>query len=312
MGKFKQVKQKEEVLLGEALMRPLPTETIYIHMDDIVANKKNDYSTERIEELAQMIELSGGILQDCIVKPQNENGKYELTTGERRWRAAQLLRKEGRYPRKYNNCIPCKISDPQKVELPLSDDLKEDFSILVTNRYREKTDGDRMMEIQKWKKIIQSLRDEGVDFLQGTAGEEIPIKGVGTRVLTSQFTGMSTGTISKFEEVEKNATDAVKENLSTDKITVTQAQELSKLPEKEQNKIARKIQKEDKSAAEILKKEQKKKDVLVTVTIGDVLNDINEFSMEYGTKEISLSDIEYRQCQKHAEKILQMLMKNRN
>ena len=33
-----------------------------------------------------------------IVKPQNEDGYYVLTTGERRWRAACLLRDRGEYP----------------------------------------------------------------------------------------------------------------------------------------------------------------------------------------------------------------------
>ena len=49
-------------------------------MDLIQPNSKNEYSTEDLEDLAA-IKMAGGIWQDLIVKPQNEDGYYVLTTG---------------------------------------------------------------------------------------------------------------------------------------------------------------------------------------------------------------------------------------
>ena len=109
-------------------------ERIYIDMDLIQPNSKNEYSTEDLEDLAAAIKMAGGIWQDLIVKPQNEDGYYVLTTGERRWRAACLLRDRGEYPEKYQGKVPCQIKDTSDLPLQLGEENKENFMRYLQER----------------------------------------------------------------------------------------------------------------------------------------------------------------------------------
>ena len=86
--------QEEEINTGQKV-KP---RTVYIDMDHLRPNKRNEYKMTDIENLSAMIKLSGGILQNLIVRPDEEEGYYIITTGERRWRAARLLRDQGEYP----------------------------------------------------------------------------------------------------------------------------------------------------------------------------------------------------------------------
>lgn len=47
------------------------------------------FDTTQLQELAESIKTTGGVLQPIVVRPLN-NGKYEIVAGERRWRASQL------------------------------------------------------------------------------------------------------------------------------------------------------------------------------------------------------------------------------
>ena len=149
MSKFKR-KGEEELQVGAELSSPVSKtadvssyEVVNIDMDLIAPNEKNDFSIDELDELAELIVMSDGILQPLILLPErNEQGMYILTTGERRWRAAKLLKEQGRYPVKYKNTVPCIFRDPKDIELPLSNDTKELFSIMVTNQYRHKKEAD--------------------------------------------------------------------------------------------------------------------------------------------------------------------------
>lgn len=49
---------------------------------------RRHFDAEQLQELADSIKTTGGLLQPIVVRPKN--GKYEIIAGERRWRAAQL------------------------------------------------------------------------------------------------------------------------------------------------------------------------------------------------------------------------------
>ena len=102
MSKFKR-KGEEELQVGAGLLSPVSKtadvssyEVVNIDMDLIAPNEKNDFSIDELDELAELIVMSDGILQPLILLPErNEQGMYILTTGERRWRAAKLLKEQG-------------------------------------------------------------------------------------------------------------------------------------------------------------------------------------------------------------------------
>lgn len=50
---------------------------------------RQHFDPEKLQELADSIQTTGGLLQPIVVRPLRDN-KYEIVAGERRWRAAQL------------------------------------------------------------------------------------------------------------------------------------------------------------------------------------------------------------------------------
>lgn len=67
-------------------------EPLLIGVDEITANPyqpRTHMDRHRLEELAESIRVHG-VMQPLIVTPRDENGKYILIAGERRWRASRL------------------------------------------------------------------------------------------------------------------------------------------------------------------------------------------------------------------------------
>ncbi len=63
-----------------------------LSIDQLVRGKyqpRQHFDTEQLQELAESIKTTGGLLQPIVVRPLN-TGNYEIVAGERRWRAAQL------------------------------------------------------------------------------------------------------------------------------------------------------------------------------------------------------------------------------
>jgi len=64
----------------------------HIAIDLLVRGKyqpRQHFDTEKLQELADSIKTTNGLLQPIVVRPL-ANGNYEIVAGERRWRAAQL------------------------------------------------------------------------------------------------------------------------------------------------------------------------------------------------------------------------------
>ncbi len=340
MGKFKkELKPKEgaeELQIGSWLLPPDKIEktddtensgkkeewedqTVYIDMDSLRANGRNAYSVEDLEEMADAIVMAGGILQNLIVKPADADGIYEITTGERRWRGAMLAREQERYPAEYGNKVPCVIRDPRDVALPLSDESKEMFSILVTNQYREKTDGDIFMEIREWKKIFSELRKQGTEYLalkrfadteagmetdgidqeeKEPAGAGIQIKGVPTRELVGRQMGISTGQVSRFENVEKNASEAVLESLMRDEITLGEAESLVSLPEPEQEELLEKKEQTGSIPKEQIRKKQEERQEKIRFPKEKFMADTQSLMALIGDGGRELTEEQYKKYQK--------------
>lgn len=182
--------------------------------------------------------------------------------------------------------IPCVVRGKDAVKLDLSDENKERYAIITTNKeQRIYTDADRYMEIQEWKKIIQELREKGIDAIPGMEEETINIKGEKTRDILSKTTGMSRGTVNKFEKVTNKGSDALKDALLDGKISVSVAEKATELNEEEQKKLVKK--------AEKLEQEGKK------LQVSDVT--------VQSTQKVNLSESEWT---KDTEDIVVMLQQN--
>ena len=63
-----------------------------LSIDQLVRGKyqpRRHFDPDQLQELADSIKTTGGLLQPIVVRPL-KNNQYEIVAGERRWRAAQL------------------------------------------------------------------------------------------------------------------------------------------------------------------------------------------------------------------------------
>lgn len=285
-------------------------ETVYLDMDKLRPNSKNMYSMSQIEKLSDLIKLSGGILQNIIVLPADEEGYYTITTGERRWRAARLLQEKGLYPEKFEGKVPCTIRSLDDIDLPISKEMKEQFAILTTNQYRDKSDGEKMMEMQEWKKIIAALREVGAEYLPMhlTDGEQVKIKGTPTRELLAGQLGVSTGQIARMETVEKKGSPQLLDMLMNDNMDLSAAEEMLRLNEQEQNETLRQLKRKQRDKitktevkAQVEKKLEKKQ--LDRNTVQAELEKITNNMADT----VTLTDSEYKSYTKLVDKLKKIL-----
>lgn len=335
MGKFKKPEQKtESIQVGGWLFQDMQEQsketagfteqTMYIDMDQIEANSRNEFSKEELEDLAQSIKLAGGIWQNLIVKPKDERGIYTLTTGERRWRAAKLLRDNGEYPEKFENKVPCTIRNPQNLDLPLSDNSKEMFSILVTNKYRDKTDGDRMMEYREWKAIFDELRKQGIavlysdgtfatkeeaEVLDGVEGKDgMQIAGVKTRKLLADSMNISTGQVARFENVNRRASEQVMESLLSNKINLGEAEQLAQLPQSEQDEIIKQENKDGVKLSETAKKHKELYTAKKSIPAEELLADVQSLQDMIPQDDVELTEEQYKKYKKCITELRKIFM----
>ena len=69
--------------------KPILQQIELYHLSRGKYQPRRHFDSEGLEELAQSIR-STGLLQPIVVRPTEEEGKFEIIAGERRWRAAQL------------------------------------------------------------------------------------------------------------------------------------------------------------------------------------------------------------------------------
>lgn len=299
-------------LLPDESKRNTAMATINLPFGEIVKNPNNKYSITGIPALAESIKQYG-LVQPLHVAPEKD-GKYMLLGGHRRLNAIELLIKD---PEMENwtedTLIPCVIKGTEDVRLDLSEENKERYAIITTNREsRVYTDGDRYMEIQEWKKIIEELREKGIPYISKYDEEgkevQIPIQGEKTRDVLSQTVGVSRGQINKFETVHNKGSKELKNALLDGKISVHQAAKAAKeLTKKKQDKLAEAVSQGDKRVIENIQKETASKETY-PVTPEIFRKDTQNILSLLKEKEIVLDGEQkrkYDSCLEKLEKLLQ-------
>lgn len=230
--------------VGSALLNEMSKEqqtdmerTVFLPYEDLRPSPLNkDISKNDIDSLASQIRIGGQ--KQALVVVQDDDGKWEILAGERRYLAIGRLIAAGDY--RDDHMVECKIEHLEKQDMPLSDDDKKRFTWLTTNQQREKTDGDRYIEVTAWKELILKLRSEGVSLLvmgMDENGNEvsIDITGKKTREIIAEQTNMSQTQVGKIESIEAHGTEELKQRLKNDEINIRNAARVAKLPEEEQN-----------------------------------------------------------------------------
>lgn len=211
--------------LMEAMnMKSAEMEEIQVTHEQIHTTDKNDWSMkeEEIKELAELIR-DVGILNPPILKKIGNND-YEIVAGERRYRAMGYLIQEGIWSS--DRKIKVHIFNPDLITLPLTDEEKEDYVRLAENSgQRNKTDGDLLLQMRGYQAIYTSLREKG------------ELTGIKTRMLLAADMKISPSKVAQLQKVENRGSEALVQALLDDQVTVSTAQKIADMPEKEQEEF---------------------------------------------------------------------------
>lgn len=211
--------------LMEAMnMKSAEMEEIQVTHDQIHTTDKNDWSMkeEEIKELAELIR-DVGILNPPILKKIGDKD-YEIVAGERRYRAMGYLIQKGIWSS--DRKIKVHIFNPDLITLPLTNQEKEDYVRLAENSgQRNKTDGDLLLQMRGYQAIYTSLREKG------------ELTGIKTRMLLAADMKISPSKVAQLQKVENRGSEALVQALLDDQVTVSTAQKIADMPEKEQEEF---------------------------------------------------------------------------
>lgn len=128
----------------------------YLPRTALVADEKNFYSLDGIDELAAHIELIG-IQQPLRVRPvDGEDGLYRIVSGHRRRAALDKLALEG--SRDYEQ-VPCIVERDS-----VSPAMQELRLIYANSDTRKISDADLAKQAERVTELLYQLKDEGVEF----------------------------------------------------------------------------------------------------------------------------------------------------
>lgn len=143
-------KDKETRKIYQARTRDIPYE-------DIIPNPKNRNADKNIEELAESI-MTFGLIHYPRVR-ETGDGKYMLTSGERRWRAIGHIRKD--HPELFRT-VPCTFGDVS------TDELDEEARLIIANRDAvDPTPDEDRKNIQRLSEIYNEKKARGDDLPAG-------------------------------------------------------------------------------------------------------------------------------------------------
>ena len=181
---------------------------------DLIPSKGNFYSVEDVQDLKQSIELLG-VLQPLLVTDEEEDGKRRIIAGHRRRLAVMQLVDEGkeRFRR-----VPILIK-------PKKNAILDRLALIMANRFREKTDWERMTEALETEKLVLELKDS----------MNIPGR---TRDLLAEIIETSPAQLGRYKAIYNNIIAELMAEFKANRIVVSVIYEASGLPEDYQKKAA--------------------------------------------------------------------------
>lgn len=181
---------------------------------DLIPSKGNFYSVEDVQDLKQSIELLG-VLQPLLVTDEEEDGKRRIIAGHRRRLAVMQLVNEGkeRFRR-----VPILIK-------PKKNAILDRLALIMANRFREKTDWERMTEALETEKLVLELK------------ESMNIPGR-TRDLLAEIIETSPAQVGRYKAIYNNIIPELMAEFKANRIVVSVIYEVSGLPEDYQKQAA--------------------------------------------------------------------------
>ena len=205
------------------------SDTVYRDVFKLVPSKENFYGTDpdRLQGLKNSIQLFG-VMQDVLI--EDVNGEDHIISGHCRTMCCRMLVEEGHEEFRKINCKYTTVKDDTR-KMFLEDgkedhettQLLEKLAVIQANRFREKTDWEKMKEALETEEIIKGLR------------ELTELKGK-TRDMVRETIGVSGTQMERYHAVQKKLSPEWMKEFQSTKINITVARELADLDETYQKK----------------------------------------------------------------------------
>lgn len=178
------------------------------------ANKKI-YSVDSIEELADSIELAGGVLHNLVVREPDKDGRYQIISGERRWTACKYLVEHGREQYREVGCL---------IEHERDEDILQLMLVLANSTARQLTDAEKMRQAEALTAVLTRMRKEGK--VQGRV-----------RDLVGKMLKTTSGQLARYHAIQANLQGGLRDKFERGEVGVSVAYEASKLDKAGQDAI---------------------------------------------------------------------------
>ena len=192
----------------------MSTDIKMIDINEMHSSEDNYFEMNRIDELAETILGQGGVKENLIVSPLPTGG-YEIISGHRRTAAVRLLLDNGEKVSRFLPCLVQKYASPDDKRLNL---------IFMNVTARRLSDSELWTSYEKVDAILKKKKEAGEKFGR-------------IRDTLAGYLGVSSSQIGKLQNIEKYATDKVKEAVSNGSISISTANQIARLDEKEQEAI---------------------------------------------------------------------------
>lgn len=211
------------------------SDTVYRDVFKLIPSKANFYGVkpEKLQGLKNSI-LLFGVMQDVLI--EERDGEDYIISGHCRTMCSRMLVEEGHEEFRKINCKYTKVKDNARKNLieencingsttRENDDaiskLLERLSIIQANRFRDKSDWEKMREALDTEEIIKELKN-----LAGLKGK--------TRDIVRETIGVSGTQMERYHAVQKRLSAEWMAEFEAEKINITVARELADLDEKYQ------------------------------------------------------------------------------
>lgn len=178
------------------------------------ANKKI-YSVDSIEELADSIELAGGVLHNLVVREPDKDGRYQIISGERRWTACKYLVEHGREQYREVGCL---------IEHERDEDILQLMLVLANSTARQLTDAEKMRQAEALTAVLTRMRKEGK--VQGRV-----------RDIVGKMLKTTSGQLARYHAIQANLQGGLRDRFERGEVGVSVAYEASKLDKAGQDAI---------------------------------------------------------------------------
>lgn len=178
------------------------------------------YSIEDVEELADSIELAGGVMHNLVVREADADGRYQIISGERRWTACKHLVEQGKEQYSEVGCLIEHVHDEDTLQLML---------VLANSTARQLSDAEKMRQAEALTAVLTRMRKEGK--VQGRVRE-----------LVGKMLKTTSGQLARYHAIQANLQGGLRDRFERGEVGVSVAYEASKLDKAGQDAVAEKAE----------------------------------------------------------------------